>query len=141
MDPANEQTDLLIVILRSPDPPSLSRPQFQRVFRASRAYKAYKTAQAELDDSDDDLGPEDEEAWLFEDLNILLRLWMRRREKELLVALIFEVSLIESRGAGLVGLAEVRERSLGLVLIRSGCHSGAVEGHHHDLLHTLGPSL
>lgn len=84
--------DLLTVILRSPDPPTLSRPQFQRVFRAARAFRSYKAAQAELDDSDDDLGPEDEEAWLFDDLNVLLRLWMRRREKEALVALIFEVS-------------------------------------------------
>jgi hypothetical protein len=89
--PANEGLDLLTVVLRSPDPPSLSRPQFQRVARASRAYKAYKVAQEDLEDSDDDLGPEDEEAWLFEDLNILLRLWLRRREKEQLLALIFEV--------------------------------------------------
>jgi hypothetical protein len=90
---AAERLDLLTVILRSPDPPSLSRPQFQRVARAARAYRAYKSAQAELDDSDDDLGPEDEEAWLFEDLNILLRLWLRRREKEQLLALIFEASI------------------------------------------------
>jgi hypothetical protein len=89
--PANEGLDLLTVVLRSPDPPSLSRPQFQRVARASRAYKAYKVAQEDLEDSDDDLGPEDEEAWLFEDLSILLRLWLRRREKEQLLALIFEV--------------------------------------------------
>ena len=72
--------------------PSLSRPQFQRVFRASRSYKEYKTAQAELDDSDDDLGPENEDAWLFEDLSMLLKLWTRKREKEQLLALIFEVS-------------------------------------------------
>lgn len=85
---------MLTVILRSPDAPPLSRPQIQRASRASRAYRTYKAAQAELDDSDDDLGPEDEEAWLFEDLNVLLRLWMRKREKEALVALIFEVSCV-----------------------------------------------
>lgn len=81
---------MLVVILRSPDPPTLSRPQFQRVFKAARSYRAYKKAQEELEDSDDDLGPEDEDAWLFEDLNTLLRLWSRKREKEQLLALIFE---------------------------------------------------
>jgi hypothetical protein len=71
--------------------PSLSRPQFQRVYKASRAYKEYKTAQADLDDSDDDMGPENDDAWLFEDLNILIKLWARKKEKEGLLALIFEV--------------------------------------------------
>lgn len=89
---ASEGLDLLVVILRSPDPPILSRPQFQRVFRASRAYKEYKAAQADLSDSDDDMGPENDDAWLFEDLNILLKLWLRKKEKEQLLALIFEVS-------------------------------------------------
>ena len=72
--------------------PSLSRPQFQRVFRASRAYTEYKAVQADLEDSDDDMGPENDDAWLFEDLSILLKLWTRKREKEQLLALIFEVS-------------------------------------------------
>ena len=88
---ASEGLDLLVVILRSPDPPSLSRPQFQRVFKASRAYKEYKASLEDLEDSDDDTGPEDEDAWLFEDLGLLLKLWMRKREKEQLVSLIFEV--------------------------------------------------
>lgn len=91
---ATEKLDLLVVILRAPDPPTLSRPQFQRVFKAARSYRAYKKAQEELEDSDDDLGPEDDDAWLFEDLNTLLRLWGRKREKEQLLALIFEVSQI-----------------------------------------------
>lgn len=46
-----------------------------------------------MSDSDDDEGPENEDAWLYEDLTILLKLWMRKREKEGLLALIFEVSL------------------------------------------------
>lgn len=91
---AAEGLDLLVVILRSPDPPILARPQFQRVFRAARAYKEYKVAQADLSDSDDDMGPENDDAWLFEDLNILLKLWMRKREKEQQLAVIFEVGLI-----------------------------------------------
>ncbi|KAK8865647.1 hypothetical protein IAR55_000792 [Kwoniella newhampshirensis] len=89
-DAASEGVDLLVVILRSPEVPSLSRPQFQRVAKATRAYREYKDAQAELDDSDDDLGPDSEDAWLYEDLSILLKLWMRKREKEGLLALIFE---------------------------------------------------
>ena len=89
---ASEGLDLLVVILRSADPPSLSRPQFQRVFKASRAYKEYKASLEDLEDSDDDIGPEDDDAWLFEDLGLLLKLWMRKREKEQLVSLIFEVS-------------------------------------------------
>jgi len=94
--PASEGVDLLVIILRSPEVPTLSRPQLQRCFKASRAYKAYKSAQADMEDSDDDLGPEDDDAWLFEDLNLLLKLWTKRREKEGLLALIFEVSLFES---------------------------------------------
>ncbi|OCF31899.1 PX domain-containing protein [Kwoniella heveanensis BCC8398] len=89
-DAASEGIDLLVVILRSPSVPSLSRPQFQRVARATRAYHEYKNAQAELDDSDDDMGPDNDDAWLYEDLSVLLKLWMRKREKEGLLALIFE---------------------------------------------------
>ncbi|ODO07387.1 PX domain-containing protein [Cryptococcus wingfieldii CBS 7118] len=89
-DAASEGVELLVTILRSPEVPSLSRPQFQRVARAVRAYKEYRSSQAELSDSDDDEGPENEDAWLCEDLNILLKLWLRKREKEGLLALIFE---------------------------------------------------
>ncbi|WVQ71077.1 hypothetical protein IAR50_000602 [Cryptococcus sp. DSM 104548] len=89
-DAASEGVDLLVTILRSPEVPSLSRPQFQRVARAVRAYKEYRTSQAEMSDSDDDEGPDNEDAWLCEDLNILLKLWLRKREKEGLLALIFE---------------------------------------------------
>ncbi|TXT04944.1 hypothetical protein VHUM_04027 [Vanrija humicola] len=89
-DAVQENTDLLVVILRSPETPILSRPQIQRVARASRAYKEYKSWQADLSDSDDDEGPDNDDAWLFEDLNILMKLMMRKKEKEALVALIFE---------------------------------------------------
>ncbi|OWZ64547.1 hypothetical protein AYX14_06457 [Cryptococcus neoformans] len=89
-DAASEGLDLLIIILRSPDVPSLSRPQFQRVVKATRAYREYKSSLADMSDSDDDEGPENEDAWLYEDLTILLKLWMRKREKEGLLALIFE---------------------------------------------------
>lgn len=91
-DAVSENVDLLVVILRSPDMPALARPQMQRVFRASRAYREYKEWQADLSDSDDDDGPDNEDAWLFEDLNILMKLMTRKKEKEALISLIFEVS-------------------------------------------------
>lgn len=92
-DAATEKLDLIAVILRSQEMPSLNRSQVQRVIKANRAYKQYKSYQADLDDSDDDEGPQNEDAWLFEDLHLLLKLMVRKREKEQLVGLIFEVSL------------------------------------------------
>jgi hypothetical protein len=89
---AEEGLDLLAVVLRSPEPPFLDRPQMQRVLRANKAYTAYKTYRDSLDDSDDDEGPANEDAWLFEDLNVLMKLYVRKKEKEQLLALIFEVS-------------------------------------------------
>ena len=68
------------------------------MFKASRAYKEYKASLEDLEDSDDDMGPEDDDAWLFEDLGLLLKLWMRKREKEQLVSLIFEVSALTRFG-------------------------------------------
>jgi len=90
---AEEGLDLLAVVLRSPEPPFLERNQMQRVLRANKAYLAYKARRDALDDSDDDEGPDNEDAWLFEDLNVLMKLMVRKREKEQLLALIFEVSL------------------------------------------------
>jgi hypothetical protein len=90
---AEEGLDLLAVVLRSPEPPCLDRSQMQRVMRANKAYLAYKKRRDALDDSDDDEGPDNDDAWLFEDLNVLMKLMVRKREKEQLLALIFEVSL------------------------------------------------
>ena len=45
-----------------------------------------------LEDSDDDDGPQNEDAWLFEDLAVLTKLYSRLRDKKQLIALIFEVS-------------------------------------------------
>lgn len=44
-----------------------------------------------LHDSDDDAGPQDEDAWLFEDLTMLMKLYARLRDREQLIDLIFEV--------------------------------------------------
>ena len=45
-----------------------------------------------LQDSDDDEGPQDAEAWLFEDLAVLARLYSRIKDREELIEIIFEVS-------------------------------------------------
>jgi hypothetical protein len=73
--------------------PALNRQQIQRVIRANRAFKQYRQYQADLDDSDDDEGPDNDDAWLFEDLSVLLKLMIKKKEKEGFLALIFEVGV------------------------------------------------
>lgn len=91
---AAENLNILTVILRSGDEPLLTRPQMQRVLRGHRAHGVYLKHRESLDDSDDDDGPEDDDAWLFEDLKILTQLYSRLRDREQLIALIFEVSCV-----------------------------------------------
>jgi hypothetical protein len=69
----------------------------QRVVRAHRAHAAYVKAREALDDSDDDDGPQNEDAWLFEDLKLLAQLYSRLRDREQLIELIFEVSGVQLR--------------------------------------------
>lgn len=63
----------------------------QRVVRAARAHEEYTQYRESLADSDDDDGPQDEAGWLYEDLNILAKLYTQLRDKEQLIDLIFEV--------------------------------------------------
>lgn len=63
----------------------------QRVIRATKAHKEYLRYRESLADSDDDDGPQDEHGWLFEDLNVLAKLYARLRDKEQLIDLMFEV--------------------------------------------------
>lgn len=88
---AAEKQNLITVILRSGDEPSLSRTQMHRVARAHRAHAAYQAQKASADDSDDDDGPQDEDAWLYEDIKVLAFLYSRLRDKEMVLAIIFEV--------------------------------------------------
>jgi len=48
-----------------------------------------------LVDSDDDDGPQDEDAWLLEDLKVLAHLYSRLKDREQLIELVFEVDYIE----------------------------------------------
>lgn len=90
-DAAQEKLNLLTIVLRSGDEPVLSRAQMHRVLRAHRAHAVYLRQRATLDDSDDDDGPQDDDAWLYEDLKVLGDLYSRLRDREQLIALIFEV--------------------------------------------------
>lgn len=92
---AGEKMHVLAVVLRSGEQPSLSRAQMQRVIYAHRAHKAYEQYVESLADSDDDEGPQDEEAWLFEDLGVLAKLYARLKDREQLIELIFQVYLHE----------------------------------------------
>ncbi|THH01660.1 hypothetical protein EW026_g1070 [Hermanssonia centrifuga] len=85
-DAAAEDAHVLTVILRSGEEPCLNRPQLQRVHRASIAYKQYTDSHPDSDDE----GPEDDDAWLYEDLILLAKLYGRLRDREQLIALIFE---------------------------------------------------
>ena len=119
---------MLTAVLRSGEEPRLSRAQMQRVHRASIAHKAYVAAHP---DSDDDEGPEDDDAWLYEDLILLSKLYARLRDREQLIALIFEV--------GRTPLAPLYAPTVTGAVIDcfrgdTGHHGGLTEGHHHDLL-------
>ncbi|KAF8339060.1 uncharacterized protein EI90DRAFT_3040179 [Cantharellus anzutake] len=89
-DAAEENCNLLTVILRSPEEPTLNRPQWHRVARATKAHAVYVRQLEERDDSDEDEGPEDEDGWLYEDLGVLIRLYARLRDREQLIELVFE---------------------------------------------------
>lgn len=86
-----EEMHLIAIVLRNSEHPILSRPQMQRVVKSWEKYREYIKYKKELDDSDDDEGPKDEEAWLFEDLQLLGKLYSRLRDREQLISLIFEV--------------------------------------------------
>ncbi|KAK0553655.1 hypothetical protein OC845_001127 [Tilletia horrida] len=90
---SEEHLDLMTVILRSPDlAPQLRLDKYQinRAVRSSRAYEKYKEYRRNLGPEEEDEGPEDEDAWLYEDLHVLLRMKQRLRDKEQMISLIFE---------------------------------------------------
>ncbi|KAL5487773.1 hypothetical protein ACEPAI_5881 [Sanghuangporus weigelae] len=89
-DASTEGVNLLTVVLRSGEAPYLTRPQLYRVMRAHRAHAEYMRHRSDLADSDDDDGPQDDDAWLYEDLTILAKLYSQLRDKEEIIDLIFE---------------------------------------------------
>jgi hypothetical protein len=92
VSPVSEGINLLTIILRSGDEPVLNRAQMHRVVKAHRAHAVYLKQRENLTDSDDDDGPQDEDAWLYEDLRVLAGMYTRLRDREQLISLIFEVN-------------------------------------------------
>ena len=84
--------NLITIVLRSSEEPVLSRVQMHRLARAHKAHTIYMKNKAALEDSDDDDGPQDDDAWLLEDLKVLAKLYSRLRDREQMIELIFEVS-------------------------------------------------
>ena len=82
------------VILRSPEEPRLDSNAFIKVQRANAAYLKYLKKRALLENPEDDVGPDNDDAWLFEDLHVYLRLAQKARDKEQIIELIFEVRLV-----------------------------------------------
>lgn len=90
--PASEQMNILSIVLRSAEAPVLSRMQMHRLARAHKAHMIYMKHKDTLEDSDSDDGPQDEDAWLLEDLRVLTQLYSRLKDREQLIELVFEVS-------------------------------------------------
>ena len=125
-----EEMHLIAVVLRNSEHPVLSRPQISRVAKAWEKYRQYIKYKKELDDSDDDEGPTDEEAWLFEDLQLLGKLYSRLRDREQLISLIFEV--------GCFGVPPLPGFTKTTTL---GKHRRTIERHHHDILFPACPGV
>ncbi|GAA5848790.1 hypothetical protein JCM3766R1_005309 [Sporobolomyces carnicolor] len=94
-DAAAENLDIMTVILRSPSAPRLDARMMQRLARCAVAYDEYKYERDQLSDPDDDEGPDNDDAWLYEDLHVYRRLVTKARDKEQLIELIFEGSTSE----------------------------------------------
>lgn len=90
----------MAIILRAPTEPRLDPATMQRVHRSSIAYEEYKHERDQLSDPEDDDGPSDDDAWLFEDLHVLMRILTKARDKEQLIELIFEASGVRTFGDG-----------------------------------------
>lgn len=86
--------DLMSAILRSRlCGPPLTREQVPRCSRAAASharYMCYRQHLAAHGNLDEDPGPPDDAAWLFEDLHVLLRMALRARDKEQMLALLSE---------------------------------------------------
>lgn len=127
---AVENLNLFTVVLRAQEAPMLNRAQLHRLARAQRAHNVYLNHRATLVDSDDDDGPQDEDAWLLEDLKVLHQLYSKLRSREQLIELIFEV---RTTFLNSVRLAQVR--------YITGVNSRFAQRHDHHILLTTCSSL
>lgn len=100
-----KHTHLLRVVLLGGEEPVLSRSLAARVDRAWKKWAAWMAetqhqGKGKGDRSDSEEGPTDEEAWLYEDLRVLVKQYSKLRDREQLIALIFEARFIAPRLAG-----------------------------------------
>lgn len=86
----------MTVLLRSDIGPRLDNRTMQYLARCSVAYEQYKVERDQLSDPEDDEGPDNDQAWLYEDLHVYQRVMTKARDKEQLIELIFEVRLVSS---------------------------------------------
>lgn len=96
-----ERVHLVRAVLMGGEDPVLSGPLAARVDRAWNKWAAWmaerqREGRGERDESNSEEGPNDEEAWLFEDLKILISLYSKLRDREQLIELIFEVRRVAS---------------------------------------------
>jgi hypothetical protein len=117
--------DIMTVILRTAEEPRLDRESLERVRRANSAYAEYVIRRDALEDPEDDEGPDNDDAWLFEDLHVLMRIATRLRDKEQMIELIFEVRYSSGCDFGAGSLTGV---------FCLGEHIGAAQRDHYDLL-------
>lgn len=89
-----EGQSLISLILRSHQAPVLDREQLRRAAAASRAHSNYR--ERVIFDGATSLDPQDE-ANLYEDLHEYLRLNVRKRDKEHLIDLVFQVRPSKAR--------------------------------------------
>lgn len=134
VDARLEHTHLLRAILMGGEEPVLSRSLARQVDRAWNKWAAWmaerkREGRGKPDESDSEEGPVDEEAWLFEDLRVLLQLYSRLRDREQLIALIFEARFFAH--------ASLVVHSSDTI----GRHGGVAQGHHHHLLHATRSSV
>lgn len=128
-----EGMDIMSVILRSPEEPQLDRATLQRVQRASVAYQEYVHYRSELAQPEDDEGPDNEDAWLFEDLHVFLKIITKTRDKEQMIELIFEVYLATDMVLSI--------HAYHPLLNTIGKYVGSSQGYDHNLLRTASQSL
>ncbi|GAA6038123.1 hypothetical protein JCM8097_007558 [Rhodosporidiobolus ruineniae] len=96
LEAAAENVDILTVLLRSPQHgPRLDPRTLSHLARCAAAYEAYKRQRDALSDPEDDEGPDNDDAWVYEDLHVYRRVITKARDKEQLIELIFEGSTSE----------------------------------------------
>lgn len=138
LDASAENIDLMTVILRSPSAPRVDARTMQYLARCAVRYDEYKRWRSTLADPDDDEGPDNDEAWLYEDLHVYRRLITKARDKEQLIELIFEVRAPSPSPRR----APVCDAALTLLLSSSaGQHVRGPQGHRHDLLRATGKGV